>query len=106
MIGNHENTISDIAVGDAGRKGLGVFALRTFRKGEFIFRRRHGRIVRRSDLGLLSDDERRHLCELDLDTSAVLLPPGTFSWRVLRDIPLRRTFELRRLVRLHSVISG
>ena len=70
--------ISDIAVGDAGRRGLGVFALRDFRKGGFIFRRRHGRIVRGSDLSLLSDDERRHLCELDFDTSAVLLPPGCY----------------------------
>lgn len=26
----------------------------------------------------VSDDERRHLCELDLDRSAVLLPPGCY----------------------------
>jgi SET domain-containing protein len=70
--------ISDIVVGDAGQKGLGVFALRAFRKGEFIFRRRYGRIVGASDLWLLSDEERRHLCELDFDTSAVLLPPGCY----------------------------
>jgi SET domain-containing protein len=70
--------ISDIAVGDAGRRGLGVFALRNFRKGEFIFRRRHGRIVRSSDVWLISDEDRRHLCELDFDTSAVLLPPGCY----------------------------
>jgi SET domain-containing protein len=70
--------ISDIFVGDATQKGLGVFARRAFNKGEFIFRRRHGRIVRRSDLWLLSDEERRHLCELDFDTSAVLLPPGCY----------------------------
>lgn len=70
--------ISDIAVADAGRKGLGVFALRSFRKGEFIFRRRHGRVIRNSDLWLLSDYDRRHLCELDFDTSAVLLPPGCY----------------------------
>ena len=25
-----------------------------------------------------SDEERRHLCELDFDTSAVLLPPGCY----------------------------
>ena len=70
--------ISDIAVGDAGQRGLGVFALRTFHKEESIFRRRHGRIVRSSDLWLLSVDERRHLCELDFETSAVLLPPGCY----------------------------
>lgn len=70
--------ISDVAVGDAGPKGLGVFARRAFRRGEFIFRRRHGRVVGRSDLWRLSDDERRHLCELDFDRSAVLLPPGCY----------------------------
>jgi hypothetical protein len=27
---------------------------------------------------LLSEDERRHLCELDRETSAALLPPGCY----------------------------
>ena len=70
--------ITDIAVRDAGRKGKGVFALRVFRNGEFIFRRRHGRVVRNRDLGKLSAEDRRHLCELNLDRSAVLLPPGCY----------------------------
>jgi SET domain-containing protein len=70
--------IGDIAVRDAGRKGKGVFAVRDFRKGEFIFRRRHGRIVTRSEVRHLSRADRRHLCELDRDRSAVLLPPGCF----------------------------
>ena len=33
--------IADVTVRDAGEKGLGVFALRDFTKGEFIFRWRH-----------------------------------------------------------------
>ena len=70
--------IKDIVVRDAGGKGLGVFALRQFRKGEFIFRRRHGRIVRTTQLHSLSRDDRRHLCELDHGRSAVLLPPGCY----------------------------
>jgi hypothetical protein len=37
--------ITDAAVRDAAPKGNGVFALRSFRKGEFIFRRRHGPVV-------------------------------------------------------------
>ena len=71
-------TIRDVEVKHAGRKGLGVFARRAFREGEFIFRRRHGRVVRNSELASLSDEERRHLCELDYETSAVLLPPGCY----------------------------
>ncbi|HEY7020248.1 MAG TPA: SET domain-containing protein-lysine N-methyltransferase [Ktedonobacterales bacterium] len=69
---------SDVLVGDAGAKGLGVFARRDFARGEFIFRRRHGRVVRNSDTPSLSEEEQRHLCELDFETSAVLLPPGCY----------------------------
>ncbi len=70
--------IGDVAVHDAGRKGKGVFALRDFRKGEFIFRRRHGKVVTVSQIRSLSAEDRRHLCELDRKKSAVLLPPGCF----------------------------
>ena len=68
----------DIEVRDAGDKGKGVFALRAFRRGEFIFRRQHGRVVRNEDLPALSGEDRRHLCELDYRRSAVLLPPGCY----------------------------
>lgn len=69
---------ADIEVRDAGSKGKGVFVLRSFQRGEFIFRRRHGRVVSNGDIPLLTADERRHLCELDYRTSAVLLPPGCY----------------------------
>ncbi len=70
--------ITDIVVKDAGGRGKGVFALRDFRKGEFIFRRRNGRVISTEEIPFLSDAERRHLCELDFATSAVLLPPGCY----------------------------
>ena len=70
--------IADIAVRDAGRKGKGVFALRAFRRGEFIFRRRHGRVVRNIDVARLTREERRHLCELDHRRSAVLVGAGAY----------------------------
>ncbi len=70
--------IAEIVVGRAGGKGKGVFALRRFRRREFIFRRRHGRIVPNAQLGSLSRRHRRHLCELDVDRSAILLPPGCY----------------------------
>ena len=62
----------------AGPKGKGVFARRSFRRGEFIFRRRHGRVVRSADVALLTAEDRRHLSELDFEHSAVLLPPGAY----------------------------
>lgn len=70
--------IGDVTVRDAGAMGKGVFAQRDFRKGEFIFRRRHGRVVNTSEIRGLSHEDRRHLCELDRKRSAVLLPPGCF----------------------------
>ena len=70
--------ITDVVVRDAPLKGKGVFALRSFRKGEFLFRRRHGRVVSRRQEAQLSADDRRHLTELDFDRNAVILPPGCY----------------------------
>ena len=70
--------IADIIVKDAGLKGQGVFALRDFSPGEFIFRRRHGRTVNNDEIETLSADDQRHLCELDWEHSAVLLSPGCY----------------------------
>ncbi len=70
--------ISDIAVRDAGSKGEGVFALRNFREGEFIFRRRHGRVLPNREIPTLSREDQRHLCELGFETSAILLSPGCY----------------------------
>ncbi len=70
--------IEDVVVREAGAKGQGVFALRDFRRGEFIFRRRHGQVVTVSEIRHLPQEDRRHLCELDRHRSAILLPPGCF----------------------------
>jgi hypothetical protein len=70
--------IGDVEVRDAGRKGRGVFARRDFGRGEFIFRRRHGPIVGNDAISSLSTEDQRHLCEIDFDRSAILLPPGCY----------------------------
>lgn len=70
--------IGDIEVREAGPKGLGVFARRAFAEGEFIFRRRHGRVVSNHQIETLSLEDQRHLCELDRERSAVLLRPGCY----------------------------
>ena len=70
--------IRDVAVREAGAQGLGVFALREFKRGEFIFRRRHGAVVANDDIARLPAEDQRHLCELDWQTSAVILPPGCY----------------------------
>ncbi|HEU5098047.1 MAG TPA: SET domain-containing protein-lysine N-methyltransferase [Roseiflexaceae bacterium] len=70
--------ITDIVVKQAGAKGLGVFALRAFERGEFIFRRRHGRVVHSGEIAALSEEDQRHLCELDWERSAILLAPGCY----------------------------
>ena len=70
--------IRDVEIRDAGAKGKGVFARRNFGEGEFIFRRRHARVVTSAQLGSISVWERIHLCELSFDRFAVLEPPGCF----------------------------
>ena len=62
--------MTDIEVRDAGVKGKGVFALRHFDAGEFIFRRRRGRIIANSEIAALSAEDQRHLDEIDLHPSA------------------------------------
>jgi SET domain-containing protein len=70
--------IEDIEVRAAGRKGVGVFARRDFNTGEFIFRRRHARVVQNDAISSLTAEDQRHLCEIDFDRSAILLPPGCY----------------------------
>ena len=70
--------IDDVEVRDAGARGRGVYALRRFVEGEFIFRRRHVRVVSTEQLDGVSEWERMHLCELDFDRFAVLATPGCY----------------------------
>jgi SET domain-containing protein len=70
--------IADIEVRNAGVKGKGVFALRRFDAGEFIFRRRRGRVIANSEIVTLSADDQRHLDEIDAHTSEVLTSPGCY----------------------------
>jgi SET domain-containing protein len=70
--------IGDVEVREAGEKGLGVFARRDFVAGEFIFRRRHARILIGAEIASRSAADEMHLCELDWDRFAVLLPPGAY----------------------------
>jgi SET domain-containing protein len=70
--------IADVEVCDAGAKGRGVFALRDFAPGEFIFRRRHGLVIDTAGIDGLSREDQMHMCELGWDRFAVLLPPGCY----------------------------
>jgi SET domain-containing protein len=70
--------IRDVEVRDAGSKGRGVFARRAFAQGEFLFRRRHSRVLRSDGLDQASEWDRLHLCELGFDRFAVLAPPGCY----------------------------
>jgi SET domain-containing protein len=70
--------ISDIDVRTAEAKGLGVFALRSFEPGEFIFRRRNGPAIRYQNLDAVPADRREHLTELDREHCAIVEPPGAY----------------------------
>lgn len=68
--------IYDVEVRDAGAKGVGVYSRRPFAEGEFIFRRRHSKVVSADELDSVSEWDRVHLCELGFDRFAVLSAPG------------------------------
>lgn len=70
--------IDDVEVRDAGSKGKGVYARRAFAEGEFIFRRRHTKILTEAELHAATEWDRIHLCELGFDRYAVLAPPGCY----------------------------
>jgi SET domain len=68
--------ISDVTVRESGGRGLGVFTRRAFAESEFIFRRRHSRVLTADEVETLDGGERIHICELGFDRFAVLAPPG------------------------------
>lgn len=70
--------ITDVEVRQTPDKGRGVFALRPFRPGDFIFRRRNGPSLTASDLARLSPEDQMHMTELGFDRYAVVLPPGAY----------------------------
>lgn len=70
--------INDVEVRYAGSKGQGAFARRAFAEGEFIFRRRHARVLCNDELYQVSEWDQTHLCELGFDRFAVLAPPGSY----------------------------
>lgn len=70
--------ITDVFVKDAGKKGKGVFALKDFKKGEFIFCGRRGKIIKNKEMHLLSKDDRQHLNEIDEETSEIMRSPGRY----------------------------
>ena len=70
--------IGDVEVRAAGSRGRGVFARRAFAEGEFLFRRRHVRVLTGAEVETASEWERVHLCELGFDRFAVLAPPGCY----------------------------
>ena len=95
--------ITDIVVRDAPPKGKGVFALRSFRKGEFIFRRRHDRVVSRRQEARLSADDRRHLTELELRAQRSAAAAGLLPQPLLRS---ERDAQRRQGVRVARHLQG
>ena len=69
--------VDGLAVGDAGHKGRGVFAVRAFRQREVLMRF-GGRVVDRTELEALSSWERDHQGELTRETYQVLPEPRCF----------------------------
>ena len=70
--------MEDVIVKGAGKKGKGVFALRSFKKGEFILRYKRGEVAHKGGLAKLSRDDSVHLNEVDYDTWEIMRIPERF----------------------------
>ena len=70
--------IKDVIVKDAGKKGRGVFALKAFKKGGFVFRSLRGKIIHKKDRSKLTKDDIIHLNEIDYNTWEIMRSPGRF----------------------------
>lgn len=62
----------------AGPKGLGLFAARTFSKGERVYSFLRGKIVTREKLDALSAEEKRHVDQIGEDQFEIMEPPARF----------------------------
>ena len=56
--------IKDVIIKETKGKGKGVFALRDFKKGEFIFQSRKGKIVKLNDIPKLPKEEQNHINQI------------------------------------------
>ena len=70
--------ITDIEVKKAGKKGQGVFACCNFRKGEFIFRSRFGRLVTKANYDTVPPEEHRYLDDLDWGKWELMAAPARY----------------------------
>lgn len=64
-----------------------MFALRAFREGDFIFRRKHTHIGNPESV---SEADRVHLCQVGIDRWALVVPPGCYMNHCCEPNALRR----------------
>jgi hypothetical protein len=69
---------SAVELRDAGSKGRGVFALRSFARGDIIFEFTPGRLVSEGEIATLTPWEREHLGELTISTCQILPAPRCY----------------------------
>ncbi len=70
--------VKNIVVKETKNKGKGVFALKDFRKGEFIFRYKKGKVITRKNLNNLTKWESDHIDELDNNKFELMKKPACF----------------------------
>ncbi len=70
--------IKDVIVKETKEKGKGVFALKNFKKGEFIFRSRKGKIIKSKDFPKLPPEEQEHINQIEKGVFEVQRSPECF----------------------------
>jgi hypothetical protein len=81
--------IGDVEVRHTHDRGAGVFARRSFVRGELILRRTHTPIAA-SAIDQLPAGQREHVCQVDVDRFAVVASPGCFVNHCCQPNALRR----------------
>lgn len=68
----------DVEIKETRKKGIGVFALRNFRRGEVVFTNLRGKLVKDKNLAKILKSEGDHLNEIDKETWEIMNPLGRF----------------------------
>jgi len=70
--------IKDIIIKETKEKGKGVFALKNFKKEEFIFRSRKGKIIKLKDIPKLPPEKQEHINQIEKGVFEVQQSPECY----------------------------
>lgn len=70
--------IKNVCIKKTKGKGMGVFALKNFKKREPILFFKKGRVIKKNDMNKISKEDKKHLNEIRKGTYEIQRPPERF----------------------------